>query len=81
MTAPIFVAKFSDGTVTRMTTHCTPDDLDVRRGITLSRAAYQSRTKGNDAPPIIEARFETPDDGVLCEYDTEAIKQIDGAAL
>ena len=80
MTSPTFVAKFRDGTVTRMTTHCAPDNLDVLRGIILSRAAYQSRMKGKRPPPIVEACFQMSEGGVLCEYDAEAIKQIDGAA-
>jgi hypothetical protein len=67
--APVFVCRFSDGVVTRMTTHCTPDNLDLQRGITLARIAYRSRTKGNDPPPIAEARFQTQDGVVLCEYD------------
>jgi hypothetical protein len=80
MTSPTFVAKFNDGTVTRMTTHCAPDNLDVLRGIILSRAAYQSRMKGKGPPPIVGAYFQTLGGDVLCEYDAEAIKEIDGAA-
>lgn len=79
MTSPTFVAKFRDGTVTRMTTHCAPDNLDVSRGIILSRAAYESRMKGRRPPPIGEAHFQTLEGDVLCEYDAEAIKEIDGA--
>jgi hypothetical protein len=80
MTSPTFVAKFRDGTVTRMTTHVAPDNLDVSRGIILSRAAYESRMKGRRPPPIVEAHFQTLQGDVLCEYVAEAIKEIDGAA-
>jgi hypothetical protein len=47
MASPTFVCRFSDGVVTRMTTHCA-DGLDLRRGIALARIAYQSRAKGGD---------------------------------
>jgi hypothetical protein len=56
-----------------MTTYCTPDNLDPLRGIALSRLPNRSRTKGNDPPPITEARFQTRDGVVLREYDDEAI--------
>ncbi len=75
MTSPTFVCRFDDGVVTRMTIHCAPDAPDLRRGIALSRIAYRSRTKGDDAPPIAEACFETQDGVVLCEYDAKAIAE------
>jgi hypothetical protein len=71
---PTFVAKFADGTVTRMTTCCSPENLDWKRGERLSQAAYQSRRQTHDAPPaIISAWFEQdgevlarrPDNGVV----------------
>jgi hypothetical protein len=40
---PTFVAKFADGTVTRMSTFTSLEKLDWRRGVRLSQAAYQSR--------------------------------------
>jgi hypothetical protein len=36
--------------------------------------------KGRRPPPIVEAHFQTLEGDVLCEYDAEAIKEIDGAA-
>jgi hypothetical protein len=56
---PTFVAEFADGEVTRMTTCCSPENLDWKRGERLSQAAYQSRRQTHDAPPaIISAWFE-----------------------
>src|SRR5215469_15592453 len=78
--APTFVARFSDGIVTRMTCHCAKQNLDLRRGIVISRAAYESRTKGKEPPPIVEARFQTPDGKILCEYDNKAIADGEGTA-
>ena len=49
--SPTFGAQFSDGVVTRMTCHCAQGNLDVRRGIVISRIAYESRTKGKEPPP------------------------------
>jgi hypothetical protein len=57
--SPTFVAKFADGVVTRMTCHCEPDQLDVQRGIKLSRFAYETRTK-KPPPLIVEGRFVEP---------------------
>lgn len=62
MSGPTFVATFSDGVVTRMTTHCQDGRLDLGRGIRLSRAAYKSRKK-QSPPALIAGHFETPPDG------------------
>jgi hypothetical protein len=79
MTSPTFMCRFRDVVVTKMTTHCAADNLDLRRGIVLSRLAYQSRTKGKHPPPIVGAYFQTLGGDVLCEYDDKTIKQIEGA--
>ena len=69
---PTFVCEFSDGTITRMTTHC-PKGLDLVRGIKLSHAAYTSRLK--KAPPdILSGRFEDDHGAVLEAYDAAASK-------
>ena len=61
---PTFVAKFADGTVTRMSTFTSLDKLDWDRGERLSIAAYQSRWRTNNVPPaILSERFEQ--DGVV----------------
>ena len=57
--SPIFIARFVDGEVVRMTTY--HDDerktLDLKRGVRLARWAYFSRKK--QEPPMIEsASFE-----------------------
>jgi hypothetical protein len=36
---PTFVAKFADGEITRMTTHCTLEKLDPAQGARMSTAA------------------------------------------
>lgn len=74
--APTFIAKFADGTVTRMTTHRSPARPDLRRGVKLSIAAYKSRKK-TPPPAIVEARFvELGSNKVLKEYDTAALKKV-----
>jgi DNA-binding transcriptional regulator YdaS (Cro superfamily) len=40
---PTFVAKFVDGEVVRMSTCCSPDDLDWERGERLAQAAWEWR--------------------------------------
>jgi hypothetical protein len=75
MTSPTFVCKFSDGVETKMTTHCTPDNLDLQRGIALANVAYQSRTTRKKPPAITYARFQTLDGVVLCEYDITDIEE------
>jgi hypothetical protein len=61
---PTFVATFSDGQITRMSTFTSLANLDRGRGVRLSQAAYESRMK-QAAPAIIEAHFEQ--DGVVLE--------------
>jgi hypothetical protein len=85
MTSPTFVCRFSDGVTTKMTTHCTPDNLDLRRGIALAHVAYRSRT-GKQPPRIACAHFQTLHGVVLREYAEKEItdvtvKPLKGAAL
>ena len=80
MSGPTFVAKFADGEITRMTTYCPNGQLDLGRGVRLSRTAYQSR-KGKEAPPMIEAQFfEPPHDGreavMLESYSATELAQV-----
>jgi len=59
LVGPTFQAIWQDGTVTRMTTHCDDEKLDLGRGVRLSWYAYQSRHKGHGKDTKIrEARFE-----------------------
>ena len=59
---PVFVARFADGQVTRMSCYCLSDEaLDWGRGQRLSIAAWEQRQRWPDesiAPPIIECWFE-----------------------
>jgi hypothetical protein len=64
--SPTFVAVFADGVTTRMSCHC-PDKLDLKRGIKLSRVAYEARKK-TSPPEIIGAYFES-DGKPLRHYD------------
>ena len=66
-TSPIFVATFADKVRTRMSIYCTPDDLDLERGKTLARYAYESRT-GKPAPSFTKAHFEDTNGKVLMSY-------------
>jgi len=65
--SPIFVATFADKVCTRMSIYCTPDDLDLERGKTLARYAYESRTR-NPAPAFAKAQFQSVDGEVLKMY-------------
>jgi hypothetical protein len=73
-TSPTFVATFADGEVTRMTTYQSGKRLDLKRGVRLACAAYESRTK-QKSPPIVEAHYER-DGEVLESYGRE---QLDAA--
>jgi hypothetical protein len=68
---PTFVAEFADGTVTRMTTFTSLENLDWNRGERLSQAAWVSRWRMRERkqqrpywivapipPAIVSARFE-----------------------
>ena len=70
-TSPAFVAIFTDGEVTRMTTFQKTKALDLGRGVRLARAAYESRTK-RKSPPIIEAHYER-DGEALENYGREQL--------
>jgi hypothetical protein len=65
--SPVFVARFCDGQVTRMTVHC-PDGLDAARGVRLAQWAYRSRMK-REPPAITQAKFVSKDDQTLATYD------------
>jgi hypothetical protein len=59
--SPAFVAEWSDGTTTRMSTYTILRRLNLKRGVALIRAAYASRKKIPMAmieATIVEARFE-----------------------
>ena len=64
-TSPTFVARFSDGVVTRMTCHCTPGNLDLRRGIVpvpycLSIADERQRTAADNRSSLSRAGWQNP---------------------
>jgi hypothetical protein len=77
--APTFVARFDDGTITRMTTSTPLAKLDVARGVKLARWAYRSRQQC-EPPAIIEARFEQ-DGTTLATYDAGALAAAGSEAL
>jgi hypothetical protein len=80
--APTFEARFADGTITRMTTHCENGKLDLGRGVRLARVAYRGR-KGKEPPPIEAGRFvERNDDGadtVLKTYTRDELNAVPAA--
>ena len=65
-TSPIFVATFVDKVRNRMSIYC-PDDLDLERGKTLARYAYESRA-GKPPPSFTKAHFEDTNGNVLMSY-------------
>jgi hypothetical protein len=73
--SPSFVATFADGEVTRMTTYCADNKLDLARGLKLSRHAYQQRIT-KEPPAIVEARFEDAAGAVLGRYDAKQIAEV-----
>jgi hypothetical protein len=76
---PTFVATFHDGEVTRMSTFTLSTDLDVRRGVRLSEAAYCSRKRTEIVPPIAKAHFEQ-DGKALAHYSTFPPEERQGGA-
>jgi hypothetical protein len=72
-----FVALFDDGVVTRMTTFCADGKLDLKRGLSVARIAYESKTGSNKPPAIIAAKFIEPGytDKVLEEYGADALAE------
>jgi hypothetical protein len=66
MSSPIFVATFADEVCTRMSINC-PDGLDLERGRTLARYAYESRMR-KPAPAFTKAHFEDTDSKVSVSY-------------
>jgi hypothetical protein len=75
---PTFVATFADGQVTRMTICTALENLDVDRGLRISRAAYEARARRPGErlhpipPPIVRAHFEQADK-VLAHYSPDAL--------
>ncbi len=59
-----------------MTTFCADGKFDLKRGIAVAHAAYESTTGGNKPPAIVAAKFIEPgyDDTVLKEYDAKALE-------
>ena len=72
-TSPAFVAIFTDGEVTRMTTFQKTKALDLGRGVRLARAAYESRAK--KSPPIIAAHYERNSE-VLKKHGREQLSAV-----
>jgi len=74
--SPVFVARFADGEVTRMTVCTELAKLDVGRGVRLSRHAYSSRT-GKASPAILEACFEAAGGGeILTRYTQDELAKV-----
>jgi len=70
-TSPTFVATFADGEITRMTTFQSGKTLDLKRGVRLARAAYESRMR-KTPPLIVEACYER-DGEILESYEREQL--------
>jgi len=76
VTNPTFVAAFSDGTTTRMTTYHDAEHktFDLARGIKLARHAYRQRT-GKEPPVISAAWLDDMAGTVLEKYDPKQIAE------
>jgi hypothetical protein len=79
--SPTFIARFADDHETHMSVYRDPEHktLDLKRGVTLARYAYTSRTKKKPCA-IISATFVSrggngADDTVLAEYTADQIKE------
>jgi hypothetical protein len=71
----VFAARWSDGIETKMSVYTTVDELDVARGVAVSRAAYSSRRRvpiTDIAATIVQARFEKGGE-VLRTYAAEEL--------
>jgi hypothetical protein len=77
MSGPVFVARFTDGQLTRMTTHSSLAKLDVERGVRLAQHAYRSRMK-REPPQIVEASFEANGE-TLATYDATALRKVESS--
>lgn len=55
---PTFAASWSDGVVTRMSIHTHDEKPDVQRAVRVSKAAYDSRTKGLGFAKLQAGHFE-----------------------
>jgi hypothetical protein len=55
---PTCVCTFADGETVRMTTNCTPENLDWRRGECLARAAYATRWRAQRRPSYSRAAMQ-----------------------
>jgi hypothetical protein len=72
-TEPIFIAEFANGHQTCTAVFCSPDKLDLARGVFLAKRAFE-RLMGAPPPfPIVRARFELNGE-VLATYDRTALK-------
>jgi hypothetical protein len=72
----VFVAVFQAGTQTRMSCHGSPDKPDLKRGIKLAHAAWQSRHRTDNEPPTIaKAHFEGFNGEVLKEYAADELSK------
>jgi len=66
---PTFVANWNDGVVTRMSIHTRDENPDLGRAVRVSRAAYESRTKGRGIAKVIVDGYFTRDGELIHKYD------------
>lgn len=77
MTALTFHARFADGIATCMSVFTSRTQLDLQRGVALSIAAYEARTKHQkEPPPTVAARFEQ-EGTVLKTYSAEELAKVE----
>jgi hypothetical protein len=72
-TEPIFIAEFANAHQICTAVFCSPDKLDLARGVFLAKRAFE-RSMGAPPPfPIVRARFEL-NGKVLATYDRTTLK-------
>ena len=69
--SPIFIARFVDGEVVRMTTYHDDETLDLKRGVRLACWAYLSRKK--QEPLMIESASFESEGKMLATYTAEQL--------
>jgi hypothetical protein len=74
----VFWAKWSDGIETRMSVYTFINNLDVKRAMAVSAAAYSSRKRVPMAAittTIVQARFEDLSGAIVESYNAEQLSQ------
>jgi hypothetical protein len=75
----VFEAAWDDGITTRMSVYTFVDDLDLKRAIALSKAAYSSRKRiplAEIKAIIVQAQFRDSGNTIIATHDAAQLKEI-----